>query len=109
MFKSKEPSKIVKQIQSKPNAQEFDFFGESLKNCPEELAQLIRLKRLNLARNKIQVIPECIFYGSTIEDVSLFDNKLTSLPKSMSTMNRIRILNVAYLPFYIYIRIHVIS
>jgi Leucine-rich repeat (LRR) protein len=96
-----------------------DLGGNKINTVPEDIRNLTRVQKLNLAANALTEIPQslCLGMGNLkvlrlekngllkvplvigslvkLEELWLADNKLTQLPPSVSQLQRLRILNLA--------------
>jgi Leucine-rich repeat (LRR) protein len=73
-----------------------DEKAPGLTTLPESLFQLTRLRRLDLARNKLTALPESLGRLTKLESLILAGNELTALPESLSQLTNLRRLNVDF-------------
>lgn len=57
-------------------------------NIPLELFNIVKLKKLNLGNNKIQILPKEISKLSELQYLNITNNKLSYLPKSLFFLNK---------------------
>ena len=85
------------------NVEELFMRNRKLKDFPEEIFLLPKLRILSLAQNNITYLPKNISKLTNLETLSLSRNKLITLPKEIGDLKKLKILNLndnklTYLP-----------
>jgi len=63
---------------------------------PREIAQLKKLKTLNLYDSRIAVLPLELFSLSNLETLDLYHNRICSLPEQIRYLSNLEVLNIAH-------------
>jgi len=74
---------LAPQIAQLKKLRDLDLQGNSLTKIPSEIGQLPKLKRLNLSRNQLQVFPSGVCDIKSLRVLILQNNALTSLPSQL--------------------------
>lgn len=70
-------------------------YGDAPLVLPNELFDLAALVRLDLGGNRLAELPAAVERLTSLEELSLFDCGVTSLPESLGALPALRILNVS--------------
>jgi len=78
------------------NLTELDMQDQKLCQIPPEIGQLIKLKCLNLSRNKLKALPESIGNLTNLLYLNLAENAIEQLPQSIGALVRLKHLRLSY-------------
>ncbi len=67
-----------------------DIHGNQLSSLPDAIDQLVKLKHLSLANNRIVWLPQALGRLQALESLWLNNNSLLQLPKALSSLRRLR-------------------
>jgi hypothetical protein len=67
-----------------------DIHGNQLSSLPDAIDQLVKLKHLSLANNRIVWLPQALGRLPALESLWLNNNSLLQLPKTLSSLQRLR-------------------
>ena len=73
-------------------AEELDLRSLKLRELPESIGQLAKLRKLDLAGNQLTVLPESIGRLTQLRELWLNNNQLTALPESVGGLTQLRLL-----------------
>lgn len=79
----------------------------TIESMPRQFANLVNLKKILLANNKLESIPEECFLLKGLEELDCSNNELHSLPDAIGTLVNLRKLQVSF--FAIYHHLFIIS
>lgn len=73
-----------------------DLTNTGLSSTPKSLLSCVHVRRLNLSRNHIAMIPRSLCFSlRNLSSLSLFSNKLSSLPQNIGSLSSLTVLDVA--------------
>ena len=72
---------------------DLDLSRNRLKELPDSLWMLARVKRLNLSKNQIETLPPSLGRMEHLEELVISQNELTSLPGSIGRLERLRMID----------------
>jgi GTPase SAR1 family protein len=70
------------------------LFGHNLRELPEWLGKLTKLRWLNLAHNSLQQLPQGLAQLKQLQSLNLARNELNALPEWLCELTRLRILDL---------------
>lgn len=73
-------------LQLESNLRTLDLSDNKFVVLPNEIARFIHLKHLNLNKNKLMKIPDCIGALTKLETFNICHNNLSSLPRTISNL-----------------------
>jgi len=76
-------------------AEVLNLSGQMLTELPAEVGQLLKLKRLDLWKNRLTKLPEQIALLTNLEELILTDNLLTELPEGISELTNLKTLSLS--------------
>jgi Leucine-rich repeat (LRR) protein len=76
-----------------PYLVDLDLSRNRLKELPDSLWALGRVKRLNLCKNQIEQLPPSIGRMHHLEELVISQNELTALPDSLGQLERLRMID----------------
>ncbi len=76
-------------------APELHLSDLALTTLPDSIADLTRLRRLNLANNRLSALPEGIAALTNLESLLLFNNQLRTLPDWIANLTQLQWLDLA--------------
>ncbi|KRT81425.1 hypothetical protein AMK59_5576 [Oryctes borbonicus] len=73
-------------LQLESNLRTLDLSDNKFVTLPNEISRFIHLKHLNLHKNKLNKIPDCIGALTKLETFNLSHNNLTYLPRTITNL-----------------------
>eukprot|EP00187_Rhodella_violacea_P017305 CAMPEP_0184722892 /NCGR_PEP_ID=MMETSP0314-20130426/23612_1 /TAXON_ID=38298 /ORGANISM="Rhodella maculata, Strain CCMP 736" /LENGTH=284 /DNA_ID=CAMNT_0027187581 /DNA_START=55 /DNA_END=907 /DNA_ORIENTATION=+ len=69
-------------------------FGETLKSIPDSVGDLASLEKLFVGNNKLQSLPSSVTKLSKLQELHAYGNNFKELPDSIGSLHSLRLLNV---------------
>jgi len=93
-LRGKKLKRVPPQVFSSfPNLVDLDLSRNRLKELPDSLWALGRVKRLNLSKNQIEQLPPSLGRMNHLEELVISQNEITSLPDSIGKLDRLRMID----------------
>ena len=72
-----------------------DLSFNFLRDIPDSFSKLSQLKELNLASNRLEILPKCLFQLKNLEILHLGRGEYSEIPDEMSNLQNLRYLTLA--------------